>query len=227
MTVLRLHHCHEARSMRSLWLLNEMDLEFELIVHEFGPALRAEDYLAIHPLGRVPSLEIGDTAIFETGAITQWLCEQYPQSGLGRPAGDPERVQWLQWLHYAETMAVHGANLTQQHIVIWEDHDRSPLIMKLERRRLEKTLEVLDRHLDGRDFVLESGFSAVDTNIGYSVYIARYFTPLDAVPNVQAYYERLSKRPAFVKSLPDRPCIYKREFYDLPGSSQETGGFGA
>lgn len=216
--MITLHHCHESRSMRSLWLLHEMGLDFELKVHNFGKELRDPSYLAVHPLGRVPCLVDDGQVLFETGAITQYLCETYPDSGLGRDAGHPERAEWLQWLHYAETVGVHGATLTQQHIVIFEDKDRSPLLMKLERRRLEKTLEVLDQVLADRDFLLKSGFSAIDTNLGYSVHIARYFTPLNAFPNLAAYYQRLSKRPAFQKSLPENPAIYQKPFYEVPNA---------
>ncbi len=216
--MLRLHHCHEARSMRSLWLLHELGAEFELVVHPFGPALREPEYLAVHPLGRVPALEHDGGVLFETGAIAEWLCELYPDAGLGRMPGDPERAEWLQWLHYAETMGVHGASLTQQHLVIREDADRSPLIMKLERRRLEKTLEVLDHHLEGRHHLLASGFSAIDTNVGYSVYISRFFTPLAQFPNVNAYYHRLTVRPAFARALPQEPSIYRKDFYELPNA---------
>lgn len=202
--------------MRSLWLLNELEVEFELRVYPFGRELRTPEYLAIHPLGRVPCLEIGNEVLFETGAITEYLVELFPQKGLGRPPGDGERAEWLQWLHYAETVGVHGAALTQQHIVIYEDKDRSPLLMKLERRRLEKSLEVLDHVLADRDYMLASGFSAVDTNIGYSVHIARHFTPLEAFPALSAYYQRLSQRTAFIASLPPTPAIYHKPFYELP-----------
>ena len=216
--MITLHHCHEARSMRSLWLLHEMGLAFDLKIHVFGKELRDPSYLAIHPLGRVPCLVDDGLVLYETGAITQYLCEKYPEKGLGRDIGDRERAEWLQWLHYAETVAVHGATLTQQHIVIYEDKDRSPLLMKLERRRLEKTLEVLDGILEDRDYLLKSGFSAIDTNIGYSVHIARYFTPLSAFSNLAAYYERLTSRPAFQKSLPPKPTIYLKSFYEVPNA---------
>ncbi len=49
-----LHHCHQARSMRSFWLMNEIGLDFSVVVHEFGKELRATSYLATNPLGRVP-----------------------------------------------------------------------------------------------------------------------------------------------------------------------------
>ncbi len=218
MSELVLHHCHQARSMRNLWLLYEMNEPFTLVVHEFGKALRSEAYLAKHPLGRVPSLEIDGTTLFETGAITEYLCERF-NSPLGRVVGDPERMEWLQWLHYAETVAVHGATLTQQHIVIYEDKDRSPLLMKLEARRLEKTLEVLDRHLEGRDYML-STFSAVDVSLGYSVYVARHFVNLAPYKALNEWFERILLRPAYQKSLPKTgdALIYTKPFYEIPAA---------
>lgn len=219
MTTLRLHHCHEARSMRSLWLLHELGQPFELVVHDFGPALRDPDYLAIHPLGRVPALEIGETVLFESGAICEYLCERFaPAPPLWRAPGDPERPAWLNWLHYAETIGQHLAALTQQHIAIRDDADRSPLVMKLETRRLEKALGVVEDALsDGRAHLLPQGFSAVDTGIGYAVHTARHFTPLEPFPALAAYHRRLSERPGFRKALPPAgaPRLYARD-YHLP-----------
>lgn len=201
-----LYHCDEARSMRTLWLLNELGLDFELVTMPFDTRiLRSPDYLKIHPLGRVPALVDGEQTLFESGAIAQYLCETYDPAGLGRPAGHPERADWLQWLHYAETMAVHGASLVQQHWVIRDEADRSPMVQKLERRRLEKSLEVVDAKLGDQEYLLASGFSAADVAVGYSVHLARVWTTLDATPGVAAYYERVASRPAFSRSLPEAP----------------------
>lgn len=197
--------------------MREMNLEFELVVHGFDKSLRSEDYLAISPAGRVPALVHDGHALVETGAITEYLCETFP-TPLFRAPGDPERRDWLQWLHFSETLGQMLANLTQQHIVIREDADRSPLLMSLERRRVEKILAFLDGHLARQDFMLESGFSAIDTNMGYGIDVARRFAPLDKVPNVAAYHERIAARPAFQASLPPENArrIYRQRFYELP-----------
>lgn len=202
--------------MRSLWLLYEMAVPFELVMHEFGKELRSETYLVKHPLGRVPCLEIDGKVLFETGAITEYLCEKF-DSPLGRKVGDPERMEWLQWLHYAETVAVHGASLTQQHIVIYEDKDRSSMVMKLEARRLEKALEVLDTHLQERDYLLQD-FSAVDISVGYSVFVAQHFVKLGQLKALSAWMGRLQNRKAFVKALiPNgKTAIYQNKFYGIP-----------
>lgn len=216
--MMRLHHGWESRSTRSLALLYEMGLEFELVVHSFRAPLYTDDYRQLSPAGRVPALEDGNVTIFETGAITEYLVETYPESRLGRPVGDPERWQWVQWLHFAETIGQHLATLTQHHVVLRQDWMRSPTVMKYETMRLARTLAVLEAALAGQDYMLASGFSAIDTNIGYSVYGAARFVRLDGLPNVAAYLARLLARPAFQKSLPPKGAerLYYQDFYEIP-----------
>ena len=113
--MIRLHHCHQTRSMRSLWLLHELGIPFDLQVYAFDQSLRSPAYLALNPIGRVPTLEIDGQTICESGAIAEALCEYAPQAGLGRTAGQTERYAWLNWIHFAETISQHCAALTQQH----------------------------------------------------------------------------------------------------------------
>lgn len=197
-TRLKLYHCAGARSMRALWLLHELGLEFELVTLPFSMAgLRTPEYLALSPLGRVPCLVDDGRPVIESGAICQYLCETYDAaSRLHRAPGHPERLAWLQWLHYAETIAVHGASLVQQRIFIAPE-ERSAVVQKLESRRLYKALEVVGEALAGHDYLLASGFSAVDIAVGYSVHLARELNGLDGLPAVAAYYARLAARPAF------------------------------
>jgi len=215
----RLHHVPQARSFRTLWLMHEMGLDFDLATHDFfDRSLRDPAYLAMSPAGRVPALEIDGRVLFESGATTEYLCETRPAAGLGRLPGEPGRVEWLEWLHFAETIGQHLAILTQQHIVLRESHMRSPVLMKLEAKRLEKALEVVDRVVARHDWLLVAGFSAVDTNVGYCVHIARRFVALEMLPNVAAYYTRMNARPAFRRALAEDgpPQIYTRDFYEVP-----------
>jgi len=188
--------------MRSLWLLNELQIPFELIDMPFDlSVMRSADYLAVHPLGRVPCLVDEGFRLFESGAIAEYLCERHPEAGLGRPAGNAERYEWLQWIHYSETMAVHAASLVQQQYFI-AAADRSAVVAKLEGRRLEKAVQVLEPQLIDRDYLLRSGFSAADIGVGYSLHLADRLVELARFPNVARYLERLRARPAFRASLP-------------------------
>jgi glutathione S-transferase len=203
--MITLYHSTRSRSMRSLWLLNELGLDFELVTMPLEmKILRAPEYLAVHPLGRVPCLVDDGRPIFESGAIAQYLCETYdPEHRLGRPPGHPERAEFLQWIHFAETIAVHGASLVQQRVFIAEN-ERSPAVHKLESKRLEKAVGVVERHLaTGFEHMLASGFSAVDTSIGWSCILGRTFIGLDAFPHIRAYVGRMEARPAFQAALAD------------------------
>jgi glutathione S-transferase len=155
----------------------------------------------IHPLGRVPCLVDGDFRLFESGAITEYLCERDPQSGLGRLDRDEERYEWLQWIHYGETIAQHAAALVQQRFFL-AAADRSAVIAKVEGRRLEKTVQVLETPLTRGDFLLRTGFSAADIGVGFSLHLADRFIDLAKFPQVSRYLERLRARDAFRASLP-------------------------
>ncbi|QDC10149.1 glutathione S-transferase family protein [Oceanicola sp. D3] len=213
--MIRLHHCHETRSMRVLWLLHELGVEFELVVHPFDKTLRSEDYLALNPAGRVPALEIEGEVWWESGAIIELLCERFAEAGLGRGPGQAERADWLIWLHFAETISQHLAALTQQHIMLYDDDMRSPVVMKLEAARLGKCFEALEARLQGRAYLLDSGFSAADVAVGQAVYMGRRFARLDAFPALSAWWARMEERPAFQASSPPEGAdlLYKQEFY--------------
>lgn len=220
--MIRLHHCPQTRSMRILWLMHEMGLEFEIEPHAFDKTLRAPEYLVLSPAGRVPALEIDGERLWESGAITQYLCERFPETGLGRAPGDPDRPDWLIWVHFAETISQHAAALTQQHIVLYEDWMRSPTVMKLEAKRLEKCYAAIEGRLsspiEDRDYLLTSGFSAADISVGQAVYMARHFAPIEPFPELTRWYARITEREGFRKSLPPEGAglLYRQDFYPPP-----------
>jgi glutathione S-transferase len=191
-------------------------VEFEVVEWPFDKTLRSAEYLALNPAGRVPALELDGRTIWESGAITEVLCERFPATGMGRGPDDPERIDWLIWVHFAETLSQHIATLTQQHIVLREDHMRSPVLMNIEARRAEKCFAAIEARLQGRDYLLDGGFSAADVSVGQAVYMARHFVRTAEFPALQAWYERISARPGFVASLPieDSDRLYTRDYYE-------------
>lgn len=212
--MIKLHHCHQTRSMRSLWLLNELGVPFETQTYPFDMAIKTDDYLALNPAGRVPALEIDGDTVWETGAIAEILCERFADAGLGRLPGDPERMEWLIWVHFAETISQHAAALTQQHIMLYEDHMRSPVVTKIEPKRLAKCYAALNDQLVGRAHILASGFSAADIGVGQAIYMSRHFAAIEDHENVANWYDRIRARPGFIASLPPEGVgLYAKPFY--------------
>lgn len=213
-TPIRLHHCHGSRSARTLWLLEELGVDYDLVVYPFDGALRQPSYLEKSPAGRVPALELGGQVLFETGAIAQVLCETYPEAGLGREVGSSERADWLVWLHFAETLSQMVANLSQQHIFLREDWMRSPTITKLEAARLGKGFDAVEARLKGRTMLLDGGFSAADVAVGQAVHLGLHFVQFGDRPALSAWMKTLMARPAFQASLPSPgEGLYAKDFY--------------
>ena len=210
--MIRLHHIAQARSFRVLWALEEAGADYDLVHHAFDKSLRDPAFLALSPAGRVPALEIDGRAMSESGAILEYLAETRAPN-LGRSGA--ERADYLEWLHFGETIGQHLANLTQHHIALREDHMRSPTVMKLEARRLALCLEALAAQA-GQGFLLPSGFSMADIQCGYGLWLGQRFTPLSDAG--QACLDRLTARPAFQRALAKdgAPVIYKRDFYPVP-----------
>ncbi|WP_295045480.1 glutathione S-transferase family protein [uncultured Paracoccus sp.] len=213
-----LWHVPLSRSMRVLWLLKEIGCDHQIReLSFFDKSMRQPPYDAIHPVGRVPALQIDGVTLHESGAIIEYLCETRAPR-LWRGPGDPGRAGWLDWLHFAETLGQHLANLTQHHIVLRDPAMRSPTVMRLEAARLSRALSLIETHLGEQDWLMADGFSGVDCAVGYSVFIASRFVRLDDRPLLRAYLDRCAARPAFQASLPAPgvPVIYARDFYEAP-----------
>lgn len=212
--MIRLHHVPQTRSMRSLWLLHELGIDFDLQTYTFDQAIKTPEYLSLNGAGRVPTLEIDGQIVSESGAIAQVLCDRFSPDGLGRSAAHPERADWLNWIHFAETISSHTTNLTQQHIMLFDDSMRSPIIMKLEAKRLAKTFGVIEAALSGQDDLLKGGFSAADIGVAQAVFMGKHFVHLEDFPNLLAWYERLSKRPAYQEATKGPNALYQKPFYE-------------
>ncbi|SEG65765.1 glutathione S-transferase family protein [Marinobacterium lutimaris] len=196
-----LHHCLGSRSTRVLWLLNEIEADFEVVEHDFPRGLRDPEFRAVSPLGRVPVLVDGDQVLCESGAIIQYLCETRQRWDLMPQMGEALKPAWLQWLHFAETLATLPAALFQNEVSIPEA-ERSQAMLELDRRRLGKALNYLDEQLKGRSYLLGESFSAADIAVGYSVFFSTRFASLEDYPDLAEWYLRLSQRPAFRQSFP-------------------------
>lgn len=214
--MIRLHHCHESRSMRVLWLLHELGVPFELKVYPFDATLRQPDFLTLSPAGRVPALEIDSDVMFESGAMIEYLCERFPEAGLGRLPGDPARRDWLAWIHFAETLSQHCAALNQQHEILYEDHMRSPVIMKIEAKRIEKCYAALEARLGASGYLADDRFSAADIAVGQAMYMALHYARDTGYPALRRWYADLTARPGFQAALPgpDDVRLFSAPFYE-------------
>lgn len=213
--MIRLHHVPGSRSVRVLWLLEELGLEYDIREWSLTDgSLRSADFIAMSPAGRIPALEIGGRAIFESAAIVQYLTER--EGRLAPPLGDGERADFLEWISFAETQGNILQALNIQHIFLRPESARSVPLMKLDTKRLGVTARALDRYLASSDTLL-SEFSAADCMLGFNIDAVFRFLPAADYPAFAAYRDRMMARPAYRRAMErGGASMYARDFYELP-----------
>ena len=198
---MKIHHAPNSRSVRALWLFNELDLPYELEIYPLGDkSMRTPEYLKVHPLGRVPALEDGDLTIFESGAIVQYVLEKYGDGTMVPATGSIDYPVYLQWLHYAEGMIMPQVNIIVVETIFLPEARRNQTNVDRATKLLTRMLTAVDIHLQDRKF-LAGEFSGADIMTGHACIVsARLGADISDKPNIAAYIDRLEARPALQKA---------------------------
>ena len=204
--MLKLHFAPNSRAERILWLLEELELPYELNEMAFHPTdLKSDEHRARHPLGRIPVLDDGDIQIWESGAITEYIIEKYKNGGLKPDVQSELFTQYLQWFHYCEGMIMTPMNTIVVHTVLLPPDRRDETVLGQAQRLLTRALEPINEALEGKDYLI-GDFSGADIMLGHSCYMSnRMGCVTDEMKNIKSYVERLSSRPAFLKMAEHRP----------------------
>ncbi|GAA0477397.1 glutathione S-transferase [Parasphingorhabdus litoris] len=203
---LKLFHSPGTRSIRALWLLEEMGLPYELKSMEYNGAYFASDqYRSINPMGKVPALYDDGELVIESTAIMEYLLHRHGPSSLSVSSENPEYATYLQWLHMAESGMANYISVSFGQTYGKDPYKVSEQFDTYCRFQITKALEMLEIQLKDREYLLESGFSAADISLGYTLFFAQACTGTKFSETVGAYFNRLASRPAFQKALSDLP----------------------
>ena len=194
---MKVYYAPHTRAVRTVWLLNELGLDYELERYRLGDkAMRSPEYLAVSPNGRVPVLDDGEVRMSESTAIAQYLVARHGDGALARGPDSPDFPAYLQWLHYGEGMIMPSINTIVVETVLLPPERRSQTHADRALRLLNRTLGPVEAHLEGREY-LAGAFSIADTITGHACIMAgRRGADLSDKPNLRAYNERLLARPA-------------------------------
>jgi glutathione S-transferase len=195
---MKIYYAPNTRAVRIVWLFKELGLPYELETFQLGDRkMRSPEYLAVHPLGRVPALEDDDgTRLFESGAIVQYVLARYGAGRLVPEVSSREFAPYLQWFHYAEGMIMPPVNTLVVETILLPAERRNQVNVERAVKLLGRMLETVDAHLAGREF-LAGAFSGADIMTGHATIVAaKLGADVSDKPNVRAYIERLNARPA-------------------------------
>jgi len=199
--MIKLYYAPRTRSVRVLWLLEELGLPYELERVDFLPP--AKNFFAQRtPLGKLPTIEDGDVVMCESGAIVEYVLERYGDGRLAPPVGSRARAAFLQWVHFAESTAFPPLGILAWLTLYRDDAERHAALVEDARARGAMGLDFLERALGRNTYLIGDDFSAADIMMGFTLIAARLLGVLDARhPGLNAYVARLEARPAFQRAL--------------------------
>ena len=195
---IKLYHCPRARSMRPLWTLEEMGLDYELIVMEFPPRSTYEGYLDINPLGTVPTMIDGDITMTESAGISQYLVDCYGPTDLGLKPGDKDYSIYLNWLHRSDATLTFPQTLVLRYTRLEPEERRIPQVAEDYQRWFLSRLRCVEDALSDRNYLCASRFTIADICIGYALVLAESLGLSNSFKaSTKRYYSMLKERPAF------------------------------
>ena len=198
---MKLYFAPNSRAVRIAWLLEELGLEYDVEKYKVGDrALRTPEYYKIHPMGRIPVLEDGETRIYESGAIVQYLLARHGDGKFVPDVNDPSFPEYLQWLHYAEGSIMGQVNILVVETILLPPEKRNDVNVNRALKLLRVALGNVDNRLQDREY-LTGTFTGADIMTGHACFGAMNAgAQIDDYEHLNAYINRLLKRPALEKA---------------------------
>jgi len=193
---LTLYHAAPSRSSIARWMLEELGEPYDLHVLSLANGeQRAPDYLAVNPMGKVPTLKHGDTVITEAAAICTYLADEFPQARLNVPVGDPRRGAYLRWLFFAPS-CIEPA-ITDRAFPRKEEPRRGMLGYG----DFDTVMAVVAAAVEPGPYLMGEQFTAADVVLGSTLRWGMMFGILPKRPEFVAYVGRLEQRPALKRAI--------------------------
>jgi glutathione S-transferase len=200
---MKLYGFGPTRSLRALWGLKELDADFEFIpVNLLAGEHKHLDFLRLNPAGKVPVLVDGDIVIPESAAIVLYLADKYRDKGL-LLAGLKERAHAYRWVMFAVTELEQPLWRITKHTRLYPEGKRLPADIALAKEEFVAMATVLDRHLEGRQFIVGDAVTIADCVTAYLIDWANELKLIDAFPRLHAYLERMYARPTAPERIAD------------------------
>ena len=204
--MLHLHHCVSARSFRPLWMLEELQLPYQLHMLPFPPRAKARWFLDENPLGTVPLLVQGaapnEVRMTESAAMCQYLAATHPDAGLDVAPTHPAYGAYLNWLHMSDATLTFPQTLVLRYARFEPPERRQPQVADDYAKWFLARLKPLAPQLAGREFLCAGRFTAADVSVAYALMLGEILGLHEQFPpEVLAYWRRLQQQPSYARAL--------------------------
>lgn len=180
-----------SRGRIARWMLEEVGRPYRTVVLDYGTTMKAPEYLAVNPMGKVPAVTWRGVTVTECAAICAWLADACPEAGLAPALDDPARGTYLRWLFFAAGPV--EAAVTAKALGLLAPADKAAMAGY---GSFEQTVDALEQAVTPGPWILGDRFSAADVYVGSQIMWGLQFGTLPARDAFKAYAARLSGREA-------------------------------
>ncbi|MEM8784565.1 MAG: glutathione S-transferase family protein [Pseudomonadota bacterium] len=197
-----LYHCRDARSLRTLWALEELEVPYTLEGMPFPPRYEHKSYLEVNPLGTVPLLTDGKHVhMTESAATCEYLAQRFGPTPLAVTPEEDAYPAYLTWLHRSDATLTFPLAIVLRYVAL------EPKERQLPQAAEDYTIWFLARAasiataLEKSDYLCADRFTMADLVVIYAIYFAMMLGMKDKFPaSTLAWYERCTDRPAFKRA---------------------------
>ena len=209
------HHLNNSRSQRVLWLLEELGLPFKVkhYQRDAKTLLAPPELRQVHPLGKSPVITVGDVTVAESGAIVEYLIDQYGQGHFKPEPGTPERLRYTYWLHYAEGSLMPPLLMK----LVFDELEKAPMpffVKPIARAisgkvksafispQIRQHLDYMEAELGKTPWFAGKEFTGADIQMSFPLEAAAARGGLDASrPKLMDFLKRIHARSAYKRAL--------------------------
>jgi glutathione S-transferase len=173
------------------WMLEEVGAPYETVLLDYGTTMKAPEFLAINPMGKVPTIRHGETVVTEAAAICAYLADMFPDKGLAPPPGNQLRGPYYRWMFFAAGPV--EAAVTGKALGLLAPADKKAMAGY---GSFEETIDALERAVSGSQYICGNQFTAADVYVGAQLGWGMMFGTIEKRPAFSEYFERLQARPA-------------------------------
>ena len=187
-----------SRGAMVAWMLEEIGQPYRTHVLDYGTTMKAPEYLAINPMGKVPAIVHDGQVVTEVAAICAYLADAFPDAGLAPEPG--ERAAYYRWLFFAAGPV--EAAVTNRALGVDIPTERKGMVGY---GSFDDTVAALAGRLAAADYIAGPRFTAADVYVGSQVGWGVQFKTLPDLPVFVAYWNRLKDRPAHLRAQGKQP----------------------
>lgn len=181
-----------SRGRIARWMIEETGKPYQTVTLEYGTTMKAPAYLAINPMGKVPTVVHNGAVITECAAICCYLAQTFPEAGLM----PDDRAGFFRWMFF-------GAGPLEQAVVNASFGWKPSTPQEAGRTGyggLEQVVATLTAHLADRAFMVGPAFSAVDVYVGSQIGWGLQFGTIPSNAVLATYWDQIKTRPALVRA---------------------------